>query len=87
MKLDDTGVKNLTCAIVRQAVQDWRNAMRRLKKNPRNQDAHGIVVDCERFFLSGYFNTLTGMDGEQFLYRLMERYGFDVDDRKGSDAR
>ena len=70
MQLNDNGVNNLVCGIVKKAVDDWMNAKKRLGKNPHNATAQGIVIDCERFFLSEYFYNLTGMDGEEFLKRL-----------------
>lgn len=68
--MDDNGCMNLVCAIVKKAVDDWKNAKKRLGKNPHNVTAQGIVTDCECFFRSEYFYHLTGMDGEEFLKRL-----------------
>lgn len=68
--IDDNGVNNLIFAIVKKAVDDWKNAKKRLGKNPKNATAQGIVIDCECFFRSDYFTNLTGMDGEEFLERL-----------------
>ena len=70
MQLDDNGVNNLVSAIVKKAVDDWKQAKKKLGKNPQNVAAHGIVIDCERFFLSEYFYQLTGLDGHEFLKRL-----------------
>ncbi len=68
--IDNKGLENLVCAIVKKAVDDWKNAKRRLGKNPHNVTAQGIVTDCERFFCSEYFYNLTGVDGNEFLKRL-----------------
>lgn len=68
--LDDTGVQNLVCGIVKLDVDDWRRARRRLKKRPNSLEAEGMVKDCERFFRSEYFENLTGMDGREFLEQL-----------------
>ncbi len=70
MQLNDNGVNNLICGIVKKAVDDWRQAKKRLAKNPQNVTAQGVVTDCECFFKSEYFYHLTGMDGEEFLKRL-----------------
>lgn len=70
MHLDDNGVNNLVCGIVKKAVDDWKNAQKRLRKNPAAKQAEWIIIDCEKFFLSDYFTNLTGMDGEEFLERL-----------------
>lgn len=71
-QLDDLGVNNLVVGIVRQDVQDWRNARRRLKKHPNNKTTEGIIIDCERFFRSAYFETLTNMNGKKFLEQLKD---------------
>lgn len=68
--MDMVGAERLVQAIVRQAVQDWRNAKRRLRRAPDSLDALHIVADCENFFLSGWFNTLTDLDGRLFLRKL-----------------
>lgn len=77
MKIDKHGVDNLVSAIVKQAVSDWRNAMRRLKRSPNNVDANAMVIDCERFFLSGYFTLLTDLDGKEFLKKLYDMHGYE----------
>ena len=77
MQLDDNGVNNLVCAIVKKAVDDWKQAKKKLAKNPKNTSAHGIVTDCECFFRSEYFYNLTGMDGEEFL-KTLRRQSLDI---------
>lgn len=72
-QIDDRGVNNLICGIVKKAVDDWRDAKRRSRRNPGNGITQGIIIDCERFFLSQYFEGLTGMNGEEFLERLKEQ--------------
>ena len=73
MTLDDHGAEVLVHNIVRQAVQDWRNAKRRLRRNRNNVFALATVDECERFFKSEYFATLTGMDGNTFLDKLKQQ--------------
>ena len=70
MQMDDNGVNYLVSAIVKKAVDDWKQAKKRLAKNPKNTTAQGMVIDCECFFKSEYFYHLTGLDGEEFLKRL-----------------
>lgn len=70
MEMDSKGAVNLVCAIVRTAVRDWKSAKRRLKRNPGNLNAEGVVIDCECFFRSAFFENLTGMDGREFQRRL-----------------
>ena len=47
--------ENLANAIVLQAVKDYRDALKRLKKKPRNQTAMSDAMECERFFRSGWY--------------------------------
>lgn len=42
--------ENLANAIVLQAVKDYRDALKRLKKKPSNQAAMSDAMECERFF-------------------------------------
>ena len=55
MKICDEGCENLVIAIVRQALIDYRDALKALKKNPNNIDKHRIKNECEIFFSSEYF--------------------------------
>ena len=68
--------ENLANAIVLQAVKDYRDALKRLKKKPSNQAAMSDAMECERFFRSGWFQTLTSLDGEVLIEKLhREVYG------------
>jgi len=64
--------ENLTNAIVLQAVKDWRSAVRKLKKRPRYDPAKQMKDECERFFLSGWFEELTSVDGSVILRKLKQ---------------
>ena len=60
--------ERLANAIVLLAVSDYRSALRKLKRNPQNQDAMSDAI--ERFFRSGWFSILTSVDGEYLMDRL-----------------
>ena len=60
----------LANAIIVQACEDYRAALRKLKKNPKNQDAMAQTMECERFFRSGWYQLLTAVDGEYLIERL-----------------
>ena len=62
--------ENLANAIVLQAVKDYRDSLKRLKKKPGNQTAMSDAMDCERFFRSGWFGILTGIDPEMLMRKL-----------------
>lgn len=64
--------ETLRNAIVLQAVKDWRSAVRKLQKRPRYEPAKQMRDDCERFFCSGWFEELTGMDGSTILRKLKQ---------------
>lgn len=64
--------ENLANAIVLQAVKDYRDALHTLKKFPRRSDARSVKNDCERFFRSSWYQTLTSVDGEMLMRKLNE---------------
>ena len=72
MKICDEGCENLVIAIVRQALVDYKSALKALKKNPNNIDKRRIKNECEMFFSSEYFTLLTNVDGA-YLLKNMER--------------
>ena len=53
---------NLAHAIVIKAVNDYRNALRRLKRDARNRDAAVRKKECEQFFSSAWCKLLTDVD-------------------------
>lgn len=70
----------LANAIIVQAVVDYETALRKLKKDKGNKDvSHAILqlrrqkADCIRFFRSGWFKTLTALDGETIMHRVEKR--------------
>ena len=69
--------QNLANAIILQAVKDWRDAVRRLKRNPNNKKALEEKKSCEEFFLSEWFDILTDVYGPDLLRRLKEEAGID----------
>lgn len=68
---------NLANAIILAGVEDWRDAVRTLKKKPRNERAKKVKEECEAFFLSPYFDILTNIYGEDLLRRLKEEADID----------
>lgn len=68
----DTCYTNLANAIIIQAAKDYKKALRRLKKFPRDKEARYTKRDCERFFRSGWFERLTDLDGEVLIRKLNE---------------
>ena len=68
--MNDDCCENMVQAIVFQAIWDLQNSTKKLKKNPNNYQAQKQKKDCERFFNSAWFETMTGCDGSSILHRL-----------------
>jgi len=69
--------ESLANAIILQAVKDWRDSVKKLKKRPRFQPAMDMKEECEEFFLSDYYNILSSIDGEWLLNKLKEEAGIE----------
>lgn len=67
--------EELANAIVIQAAKDYRAALKTLKKYPRDAEAKHTKNDCERFFRSSWYNTLTSVDGELLMRKLRMEVG------------
>ena len=71
-ELTDDGVQRLIEHVVHQASMDyWRARGSRIKAG--GEEKSGLETDCERFFRSKWFHTLTGMDGRPILEELQRR--------------
>lgn len=53
-----------------QAVSDYRAALKKVKKNPKNRDAIDEALQIEKFFQSEWYQVLTSVDGEYLIDRL-----------------
>ncbi len=69
--MNDT-YERLANAIVLQAVKDYRNALKRLEKHPRNETALYTKREVERFFRSDWYTSLTMVDPEMLILKLNE---------------
>jgi hypothetical protein len=65
--------QNLANAIVAQAAQDYLSALKKLKKNPRNRMAMDEAMQMEKFFHSGWYGVLTGVDPDYLIRKLREK--------------
>ena len=66
--------EELANAIIIKAVEDYRKAMKDLWLCPRSVNARHTIVECESFFISPYFNTLTSVDGVWLIYKLNQEF-------------
>ena len=62
-------------AIIIQAVEDWREAVRVLNEWPGDIDARRMKDECEAFLLSDRYEQLTKLDGARLLRMLRKEAG------------
>lgn len=62
--------ENLANSIVLLAVKDYRDALKKLKKWPRNEAAQIMKAEVERFLRSAWYRELTSVDGEYLISKL-----------------
>lgn len=67
---------DLANAIIIQAVKDYRNALKTLKRYPRYEPAKAVVAEVEEFFRSEWYRTLTSVDA----YMLMTKIRREIND-------
>ena len=68
----------LATAVVQNAAEDYRAALKRLNKDPENVIAKAEVQELKRFFRSQWYEVLTEVDGE-YLINMLEKEYPDVD--------
>ena len=62
--------QNLANAIVLTAAEDYRDALKILKRNPYDRDAAAECNSIKWFFRSGWFAVLTDLDPEALITEL-----------------
>ena len=62
-----TPYENLANAIILKAVRDYQHALTTLHFNPSNKEAIHTMKECESFFHSEYFSSLTTVDGDRLM--------------------
>ena len=62
--------ENLANSIILLAVKDYRDALKKLKKWPRNESAKMMKDEVERFFRSDWYRELTSIDGNVLIKKL-----------------
>ena len=73
MKICDEGCENLVIAIIKQAIIDYSKALKTLKKNPKNTEEYRMKNDCEKFFRSDFFESLTYNLDSKYIISNIER--------------
>ena len=64
------GYQALANAIVEQAAQDYKAAVRMLKLHPDSKAAMKEALELEEFFHSCWYETLTDVDADYLINRL-----------------
>lgn len=68
--LAENPYEKLANAIILQAVSDYRAALKKVKKNPKNREAIEGALQLEKFFRSEWYQVLTSVDGEYLIDRI-----------------
>lgn len=71
--MNETGIEDLSNAIILQAVKDYRIALAGGSVNGR--DSKSVIEECERFFQSEWFNVLTNADGMIIIANIRKEFG------------
>jgi len=64
--------ESLANAIILQAAKDYRNALKRLKKQPNREIDLYMKQEVEQFFRSDWYSCLTTVDPEILIRKLNE---------------
>jgi hypothetical protein len=64
------GYQALANGIIEQAVKDYREALRKLKKHPDDKAAMKEATELEDFFRSSWYGVLTQVDPDHLIDRL-----------------
>ena len=64
--------EQLANAIVIQAADDYRIALKKIKAHPKDRKAIDEALEIVRFFRSSWYSQLTGVDGEYLIKRLQD---------------
>jgi hypothetical protein len=77
--------RNLADAIIIQASDDYRNALNGKTYNKKScHTPEGIIKECERFFHSSWYHSLTKIDGDFIIEQLQREHNEKVRKEKES---
>lgn len=74
--------QNLANAIILLAVKDYKTVLRRLMRNPHNQDAQREKKRLERFFFSQWYGVLTDLDPKRLISGVMRQLRIEEEERR-----
>ena len=73
IRITDTSLESfnlLSNAIIIQAAKDYRDALRKQKRNPESVSAFIRIEEVEQFFRSDWYRLLTTIEGETLIRDL-----------------
>lgn len=68
----EDGYAQLGNAIILQAVRDYRDAIKKLKRFPYDDSAQCVKSEVESFFRGGLFSVITELSPEMLIRKLNE---------------
>lgn len=68
--LAENPYERLANGIVLQAVSDYRAALKKIKRNPKNREAVDEALQIEKFFRSQWYQVLTSVNGEYLINKI-----------------
>ena len=74
--------QNLANAIILLAVKDYKTVLRRLMRNPHNQDAQREKKRLERFFFSQWYGVLTDLDPKRLISEVKKQLRIEEEERR-----
>ena len=72
IEMNPRGMENLSNAIILQAVKDYRSALSGRDVNGR--DSKSVIAECERFFQSEWFSSLTKIDCKYLMENIRKEF-------------
>lgn len=72
VEMNQRGLEDLSNAIILQAVKDYRSALAGGSVNGR--DSKSVIEECERFFQSEWFNSLTNTDCHYLMQNIRKEF-------------
>ena len=71
-EMNQREMEDLSNAIILQAVKDYRSALAGGSVNGR--DSKSVIEECERFFQSEWFNSLTKIDSNYLMKNIRKEF-------------
>ena len=75
----ERGYEDLANAIIIQAVEDYRCALRNLTKHPEDSGLLEVKDKLEEFFNSDWYAVLTDVEGSYLMQKVREEEGYECD--------